>query len=127
MDLAHIAVSTADLDRALKWYRDFFGFEEIKRFEKQEFEIKGATIANGRTMIEVLMPYKLAKNPTRPSSLAQALRAQGLNHIALNTEDINGCFEKLKTAGECLVTELIGGRFFFCCDPDGTLIEIKQK
>jgi len=127
MDLAHIAISTADLENAVKWYKDFFGFEEIKRFEKQEFEIKGAALSNGHMMIEVLMPYKIAKNPVRPSSLAEALRTQGLNHIALNVDDINACFEELKFAGTRFITELIGGRFFFCCDPDGTLIEIRQK
>ena len=57
MDLAHIAISTVDLNNSVKWYGDFFGFKEIKRFEKQEFEIKGATISDGQIMIEVLMQW----------------------------------------------------------------------
>ncbi|MBN1798941.1 MAG: VOC family protein [Spirochaetales bacterium] len=127
MDLAHIAISTADLDGAVKWYKQFFGFAEIKRFEKQEFEIKGALLSNGSITIELLLPYKLDKNPTRPSTLAEALRAQGLNHISLNVDDLKDLFLRMRDNGECLITEIVSGRFFFCCDPDGTLIEIRQK
>jgi methylmalonyl-CoA/ethylmalonyl-CoA epimerase len=127
MDLAHIAISTADLEKAIQWYKEFFGFEEQRRFEKAEYEIKGATLACGDATLELLMPYKLSENPKRPSTLAEALRTQGLNHISLNVDDIETCFHNMKDEGECLVTEIVGGRFFFCCDPDGTLIEVRQK
>jgi catechol 2,3-dioxygenase-like lactoylglutathione lyase family enzyme len=127
MELSHIAISTADLDKALQWYKAFFGFVEIKRFEKAEYEIKGATLSCGDAILELLMPYKLSENPKRPSTLTEVLRTQGLNHISLNVDDIEDCFHNMKDEGEYLVTEIVGGRFFFCCDPDGTLIEVRKQ
>lgn len=127
MNLAHIGISVSDLDSIIKWYKEIFGFEEVKRFEKEIYEIKGAIISNGEMVIELLMPYQLIKKDKPPLSLVEVLRAQGLNHISINVEDVKLYYKKLISQKATLITELIDDRFFFCCDPDNTLIEIRQK
>lgn len=127
MSLAHIGISVSDLDSAIKWYKEIFGFAEEKRFEKEVFEIKGAIISKDEIVIELLMPYQITRKNKMPLSLIEALRSRGLNHISIAVEDIKNFFNKLKSHDVIIITELIDNRFFFCCDPDGTLIEIKQK
>jgi methylmalonyl-CoA/ethylmalonyl-CoA epimerase len=127
MDLVHIGISVADLENSIRWYNEVFGFKEIKRFEKKELEIKGATLSNGEIIIEALMPYHLVEKPAMPLSLLKALQLQGLNHVAINVPDIKALFKKLKSLKVTLLTELLEDRLFFCYDPDGVLLEIKQK
>jgi len=127
MTFAHIGLTVKDLDVSINWYSLIFGFKEVKRFEKKELEIKGALIANGDMNIELLMPNKLIKNTIEISGLTEALRYQGLNHFALFVDDVKTLFDKMKSEKKSLLTELIDKRFFFCIDPDGTKIEVKQK
>jgi catechol 2,3-dioxygenase-like lactoylglutathione lyase family enzyme len=112
--ITHIGISVADLDASLQWYKEHFGFEETRRFTKPEFEMKGAALSDGRIGLEVIMPSVPVKRAAVPASLAEALRQCGANHLAL------------RSAGAQLITEIIGGRFFFCADPDGTLLEVRQ-
>ncbi|MBN2544867.1 MAG: VOC family protein [Spirochaetes bacterium] len=127
MTFAHIGLSVKDMEIAINWYKDFFGFKEIKRFEKKELEIKGALISNGNMNIELLMPEKLVKNLIEYSGLKETLRFQGLNHFAVNVDDIKVLYDKMMSEKVTLLTELIDDRLFFCLDPDGTKIEIKQS
>jgi len=124
--ITHIGISVTDLDTSLRWYGEHFGFAETRRFEKPEFEIKGAVISDGKVSIEVLMPSVPWKRKVVPASLAEALRQCGTNHLALEVNDVTVCYERLRSAGAPLITEIIGGRFFFCMDPDGTLLEVRQ-
>src|SRR4030042_5924537 len=114
MTFAHIGLSVKDLDTAINWYKDMFGFKEVKRFEKKELEIKGALIANGDMNIELLMPFTLIKNKMEISGLAEALRYHGLNHFAVNVDDIKVLYNKMKSENVSLLTGLIDERFFFC-------------
>jgi catechol 2,3-dioxygenase-like lactoylglutathione lyase family enzyme len=126
MSLAHIGLVVSDLQKTKNWYKKFFNFKETKILEKKEFEFNGVLISNGEITIELLKPYKIIEKPKPPKNIIEILRYQGLNHIAINVDNINDFFLKMKTSG-FLLTELFDNRFFFCTDPDGTIIEIKQK
>ena len=127
MNLAHIGISVADLDITVKWYGEVLGFKELKRFEKKELEIKGALLSNGEILLEALMPFNIVKKQAPPPSLIQTIRLQGLNHIAINVADVKAFYRKLQTQQVSLLTDLVEDRFFFCHDPDGVVLEIKQK
>ena len=45
--IEHVGLTVSDLDRAVDWYRTNFGFEETRRFDKPELEIKGAIEISG--------------------------------------------------------------------------------
>ncbi len=127
VSMEHIGLSVSDLEASIAWYQVCFGFEVIKRFEKEEMEIKGALIRSGNCQIELLEPQKKDLAVNDRSTLAHALRRTGSNHFAISVESVSACFETMKSTEVELVTELIENRFYFCCDRDGTLIEVRQR
>jgi methylmalonyl-CoA/ethylmalonyl-CoA epimerase len=126
MEIAHFGISVRDLERSVAWYRDVFGFEEVKRFEKPEFEIKAVVVKRGNVSLEILQPGKPQAAPESGNDLAAQLRTVGANHFAVNVDDVKSLYHTLKAKNACLVTGLIDQRLFFCKDPDGSLIEVRQ-
>ena len=123
----HAGVTVTDIDEAVAWYGASFGFEETRRFEKAELQIKGATLQLGDDVLELLEPYHPEPDPRTGGSLEALLARVGANHFALNVDDASAAYEKLRADGTEMVTELLEGRFFFCRDPFGTLIEVRQR
>ena len=122
--ILHIGISVAGLDRTVAWYGNWFGFRETKRFEKAELEIRGAVIELGGLAIEVLAPFTPVLRAA-DTGLVPALRRCGVNHIAFGVDDAAATYTRFHSSGVTMVSELIGGRMFFCTDPDGTLLEIR--
>ena len=126
MNHAHFGISVQNLDRAIQWYKDVFGFEVLKTFEKPEMEIKGAAIKCGTCELELLEPYNPKIPEPTEGQVIPGLRNVGANHFAVTVEDVVACFKDLSDKKVELVGELQNNRFFFARDLDGTLIEIKQ-
>ncbi|MGD0489720.1 MAG: VOC family protein [Syntrophorhabdales bacterium] len=124
--MEHFGISVLDIQRSVRWYQDIFGFQVVKEFEKPELQIKGAVMKRGDLSLEILQPYSPKELPAEDSSLVALLQRIGANHFAISAEDVKSLYNELKSQKAELVTELIEQRFFFCKDPDGTLIEIKQ-
>ena len=124
--LQHIGISVSDLNRSVAWYGAYFDARETKRFEKEELEIVGAVLELESGTIEVLAPYTPHPAHGGEKSLVEVLRPMGANHIAIGVSDLCALYDRMTAAGETVVTETIDGRFFFCKDPDGTLLEVKQ-
>lgn len=113
MSLAHIGFVISELEIIKNWYKEFFNFEEIKSFEKKEFELNGILLSNGEITLELLKPDKIIKSPKPLNNIVEASESQGLNHIAIYVNNINEIFLKMKNA-DCLLTDLIDNRFFSC-------------
>jgi catechol 2,3-dioxygenase-like lactoylglutathione lyase family enzyme len=126
-EIQHIGISVADLDRSVAWYRSHFGFSEAKRFRKEAFEISGAVLQLGGMILEVLAPFVPAPPAPQAGSLVEQLRRTGVNHIAINVADLPACREQRRASRASLLTEIIDGRFFFCIDPDGTVLEVRAR
>ena len=127
-EIAHMGISVSQLDRAVKWYGDYFGFKEVKRFERTEFAVKGALLQLGTGFLELLAPKSPAPNFNIGKPLYIMLQKVGANHMALQVDDIQACYDDFKKCNSVgMVTGLVDGRLFFCTDPDGTVIEVKQK
>jgi catechol 2,3-dioxygenase-like lactoylglutathione lyase family enzyme len=113
---------------AVNWYCQNFGFSEQKRFAKQEFEISGAVLTNEDTMLELLEPFHpILKNNKDVKDLTSLLRKTGLNHIAIQVNDLKKTYDTLQEQNTPLITNIISNQFFFCLDPDGIPLEVKQK
>jgi catechol 2,3-dioxygenase-like lactoylglutathione lyase family enzyme len=123
--MEHFGISVVDIDRSVRWYRDVFGFQVVKQFEKPDLQIKGATMKRGDFSLEILQPYLPKALPAEDNSLVVLLRRIGANHFAVGADDVNAFYNELKSKKVELVTELMEQRFFFCKDPDGTLIEVR--
>jgi catechol 2,3-dioxygenase-like lactoylglutathione lyase family enzyme len=124
--LQHCGISVADIDRAIAWYSRYFDAQVAKRFEKPELEIRGALLDIGGGLLEILAPFMPAARSYAGASTVGELRLLGANHLAIAVDDVAECMQRLHHSGGEAVYELIDGRFFFCKDPDGTLVEVRQ-
>ena len=128
MLLIHIGISVSNLDCAIDWYCRNFGFAEQKRFTKQEIEISGAVLTNEDTILELLAPFHpIPEDHKEVKDLTSLLRKTGLNHIAIQVNDLKKIYDNLQEQNTPLITHIISDRFFFCLDPDGTPLEVKQE
>jgi len=128
--LEHVAISVRDLDRAVEWYHNAFGFEEVARSDKPALAVKVAMLRLGEGMIEVFEPYDPLPLPDGEDTLRSSLRRIGTKHMAIAVDDIDEAHEHLRSVGAEFDTDVVEGstsRFLFCRDPDGILIEVIQR
>ena len=135
----HAAISTPDIERALKFYRDLLGLAVI--FEtKWEIgtesadQITGlkdsaarvAMLKAGNACIELFeysAPIPKASEPMRP------VCDHGVTHICLDVADIDKEYERLKAAGmtfHCPPQGLGALRATYGRDPDGNVVELLE-
>jgi methylmalonyl-CoA/ethylmalonyl-CoA epimerase len=126
-EVAHLGISVANLDESVSWYKDTFGAREIKRSYKQDFGLTIALLELGDSQLELLRPDTPEETAKTKGTLKELLQRVGESHIALSVSDVKRVYEKLKSNGAELVTGLVEERLFFCRDPNGVLIEVKQK
>ena len=139
--LDHVAVTCADLDRSLSFYRDLLGIEVRGRGEAvgDEFDVTGITDATVRwadlhlqhgqvlELIEYVAPRGQAVRP-RPND-------PGATHVSLRVTDIHAIHRRLREAEVEVVGEPVtietpgpwqGAGVFYSSDPDGVTIELIQ-
>lgn len=126
-EVAHIGISVVNLDEAVNWYEDNFGASEIKRTYKEALGLSIAVLELGNLHLELLQPDRPEQTTSIRGTLKELLQRVGTSHIALSVSDVKGLYNRLKASGAEMVTELVEGRLFFCRDPNGILIEVKQK
>lgn len=95
MKIDHIAIAVNDLEEAAKNYKEALGVNNVE-FETVESEgVKLAILhlENGR--IELMQPT----NNQSPIKKFLEKKGQGLHHIALQTDDIEGEVERMEGCG----------------------------
>jgi len=75
----------------------------------------------------LLQPDRTEQTTSIRGTLKELLQRVGDSHIALSVSDVKGVYDRLKANRAEMVTGLFEGRLFFCRDPNGVLIEVKQK
>ena len=137
--LEHIALSVADLDRSLTFYRDLLGFKLNRILEpdpslplERVVAMPGAKsrIAHlelGGTMLE-LFQYLEPEGEAIPENHKQA--DQGFTHIGLTSTDARADFKRLKQEGVRFYSDPIEFRpgvwLFYFYGPDGETCEVRQ-
>lgn len=137
----HTAVSTLDLERSLRFYRDELGFEEITRgsWEKgTEFadEVTGledtavdwVMLRTANSHLELFnwrSPRPDAGDPNRP------VNKPGYTHLCLEVTDLTAMYERLSANGmrfHCPPTDHgdMGCIATYGRDPDGNVIELVE-
>jgi glyoxylase I family protein len=134
----HTALSTPDLDRLLRFYRELFGFEiefdfpwdetnEAFRRTHAVRESAGRVVmlANGSSRLEI---FEYRKPVPRPDIPERANADLGIGHFCVEVRDIEKEYARLRAAGMRFQSGLVAqtptivncyGR-----DPDGNLIEL---
>lgn len=92
----HIGIAVKNLDEALSIYKRIYGLNPIKVETHEDIKVKIAFIPLGEVLIELLQP-------TEPGAgkIGHFIeeKGEGLNHIALRVDNIDGAMVKLKNAG----------------------------
>ena len=132
--LEHVGLIVSDIEKSAQFYKNNFGFSEVKSFSKPDLEIKGLIMTLGDSAIELLEPYSkediqkgIQENIEDKKSLKGLFKKIASCHIALSVPDINSAYQRIKENNNTRATEIIEGGYFFCRDPDNILLEVRQR
>lgn len=107
--VSHIGISTGDLERSLRFYRDPLGFAEIQRIDleptKQREEYTGLKdsygaavfLKAGSSMIEII-EYKHPKG-AQVAHAERPISDHFINHICFEVSNLRREYTRLKAAG----------------------------
>ena len=95
MKIDHIAIAVNDVEASAKVYQEAFDIDEIE-FETVETEgVKVAIIPMENGRIELMQPT----NDQSPIKKFLDKKGQGLHHMALETDNIDGEVERMEGCG----------------------------
>jgi methylmalonyl-CoA/ethylmalonyl-CoA epimerase len=125
----HVAIVVEDMDDALSFWRDSLGLNlhELKDVTAEKSRVAFLPVADGE--IELVVPT------TDDSGIAKYLakRGQGMHHICLEVDDIEGMLAQLKAKNIRLINEeprtTAAGKKYAFIHPEsarGVLVELYQ-
>jgi catechol 2,3-dioxygenase-like lactoylglutathione lyase family enzyme len=139
-NIDHVALSVANLDRSIAFYRDIIGFEVARILEcgpeMRLGDVNGmpgstARIAHltlGGNMLE-LFEYQRPQGKPMPPDRKQA--DNGLIHFGLASTDARADYKRLKEYGVHFLSEPIEFRpdvwIFYFYGPDGEVCELRES
>ncbi len=127
--LDHIGIAVANLEEALRFYRDALGLEIETPEDVPSQRVRAHFIAAGESALELLE----ATDADSPIAKYLARRGPGLHHITLRVDDLAAALARLKTRGVRLIDEtprpgahgsLVA--FIHPSSAHGVLVELKQ-
>ena len=127
----HIGIAVRDIDRSLKKWESVFAIKVSGTEEIKERAIKLAYLdVPGESAVELIEPLEEGT----PVDRFLKSRGEGIHHICLEVEDINGSVRDLQSKGMEFVTDepvkgAEGSRIIFLKPQNlnGVLIELKEK
>lgn len=131
----HIAISVANLDESIAWYRDMLGFEEVVRMSQgvTEDKMNIGHIRRGNCYIEIFQVEGSKPLPEYRRDPNTDFGVQGLKHFALQVSDVRSAVKELTAKGVEIAFGPIdapGVCFVFIRDSSGNafeLIEYKEQ
>lgn len=125
----HVAILVADMEKSLAFWRDALGIDlhELRDVPSEASQVAFLPLAGGE--IELVRPT------TDDSGIAKYLakRGEGMHHICLEVDDLDGMLARLKAKGVRLINEAAragaDGRKYAFIHPEstsGVLVELYQ-
>jgi methylmalonyl-CoA/ethylmalonyl-CoA epimerase len=128
--LDHIGIAVADLDEALKFYRDALGLEIEAPEAVASQRVRAHFIPAGGAALELLE----ATADDSPIAKYVGKRGPGLHHITLRVDDLAAALAQLRARGVRLIDETprpgAHGSLVAFVHPSsahGVLVELKQQ
>jgi len=126
----HIGIAVKSIEEASKFYKDVLGLEITGVEVVEEQKVKTAFIPVGDSEIELLE----STSDDGPIAKFIEKRGEGIQHIALQVDDIEKTLEELKQKGIKLIDEIprygAGGAKIAFVHPkstNGVLLELCQR
>ena len=135
----HPAISTKDMTRALAFYCDVLGFEEVKRFgwpkgyadadELTGLKDSAATcvmLKKGNSFLEV---FEFTSPAPKQAEAERPVCDHGITHLCLYVSDMDHEYERLQAAGMTFHSEPKSDgntRMAYGRDPDGNVVELLE-
>jgi lactoylglutathione lyase len=120
---AHVAIKVSDLDRSLDFYVNKLGFAEMMRL----YNDKGETWL---VYLRITDTQYLEVFPGAENDRAPGWNANGMNHMCLEVDDVQGLIKELDAVGIPLLLPykiaVDGNPQAWIEDPDGNRIELMQ-
>ena len=125
----HVAIVVEDMEKPLAFWRDALGLElhELRDVPAEKSQVAFLPVANGEV--------ELVKPTSDDSGIAKYLakRGQGMHHICLEVDDIDGMMSQLKAKNIRLINEeprtAADGKKYAFIHPEstgGVLVELYQ-
>jgi catechol 2,3-dioxygenase-like lactoylglutathione lyase family enzyme len=130
--LHHFAISAADLEATVAWYRDKLDFKEEYRYAISQMGMRAAFLSLEDFRLEIFGKDGSQPAPEPERDFARYLDVQGLKHIAFAVDDLDATRAELEQRGVQFITperevpDSGGERWCFFSDPDGVLLELYQ-
>lgn len=119
----HVAIKVTDLDRSLDFWEKRLGFPEMLRLKNED----GSTWL---VYLRITDEVYLEIFPGAENDRAPGWNANGVNHICLTIEDLEGTTQRIQAAGIELTSPiqmgLDGNRQAWIEDPDGNRVELME-
>lgn len=119
----HVAIKVTDLDRSLAFWEQGLGFPEMLRLKHDD----GTTWL---VYLRITDDVFLEIFPGAENDRAPGWNANGVNHLCLTIEDLEGTTQRIEAAGIKLTSPiqmgLDGNRQAWIEDPDGNRIELME-
>jgi len=115
----HIAIYTRDLERLEAFYTQTLGFPVVRRWDSA-----GIVFVDGGGLWIELTRQDAPDDGTQPRALDQGV---GINHLALQVDDIDQSFQQLAGIGVRVLAapaDYRNVRVAFLADPDGNVLEL---
>ena len=126
MRIHHIAISVRDLEKSIAFYTEHFGFEEINRFSKPDWDGEAAILQLGEMQLEIFGFNDCDGSPLQDTNLKRI----GLNHISVQVDNVHEKHKELLEKGVSIDAPVKGTTciaFCFLRDPDGVSIELYER
>ena len=135
----HVAISTPDLDRALGFYRDLLGFQEVQRvtWNAGADQIDRVMNLQGTAARQVMLKagnlclelFEFHSPTPRPADPERPVCDHGHTHICLDVTDIQEVYDRLVEAGvrfHCTPQDFGDVCATYGRDPDGNVFELQE-
>jgi len=126
MKVHHLAISVKNSEKSVKFYKDNFGFEEIKRFTKPGWDGGAVVLELDDLQLEI---FQFNNYIEKKDDLSD-LKAIGLKHIGIQVANVNEKYREFKNK-QIDIDEPVKGVtvpwFCFLRDPDGIPIELYES
>lgn len=126
MKIHHIALSVKNLEKSTRFYKDIFGFDEVKKFEKKDLGGKAVLLKLGDTRLELWEFVEQIENKDDFSNL----NILGMKHFSIEVDGIDQKYRELKSKNIEITEPKLGAsgaRYCFLKDPDGLPIELYEE